>query len=123
MSEPVAIYAALADCTDPVVTVETSDLLAADRVVIAVLRNKGIDPATVTGAAGLALLKDLAVAEATAGAARRSAVDKDSGQWAKMDAYQKQAIALSTRIDRESLGLAVTGSGAAGYGSIPLGRG
>ena len=120
-----AIYAELTDCTDPVVTVEETDLDAADRTVLALLRNKGIDPTLVVDADGLALLCDLAVAEATANAARRQAVEgtSDSAMWAKHAAYTKQSMVLSQRIDRESLGLAAVVSGSAGYGSIPVGRG
>jgi hypothetical protein len=120
-----ATYAGLADCTDPVVTVEESDLEAADRMVAALLRNKGIPPASVTDADGLGLLRDFAVAEATANAARRQAVEGDpnSGMWAKYAAYTKHAVAVGQRIDRESLGLAAAGSGSAGYAAISLGRG
>lgn len=119
-----ALYAGLADCTDPVAVVEDLDLEAADRTVLALLRNKGIDPRLVTDADGLALLRDLAVADATAGAARRLAVEgaAESVMWSKHKFWTAHAIALGQRVNRESLGLAVAGSGASGYGSIPLGR-
>jgi hypothetical protein len=119
------IYAGLADCTDPVAVVEESDLDAADRTVLALLRNKGIDPTQIVGAEGLALLRDFAVADATASAARRLAVEGagDSVMWSKHKGYTQHALSLGQRINRESLGLALTGSGASGYGSIPLGRG
>lgn len=115
-------YADLTDCVDPVVSVEEIDLSAADRVIRALLRNKGIAPEDVTDPEGLALLRELAVAEATANAARRGAVEGDSALWKKWDAYSRQSRELGARCDRESLGLASTGTGAAGYGSIPLGR-
>ncbi len=121
-----ATYAGLGECTDPVVTVEESDLDAADVTVRRVLTNKGIDPADAgISADGLALLRALAIAEATAAAARRGAADggQDSAMWAKQRAYLAEAMRLTQSIDRESLGLAVVGSGAAGFGSIPLGRG
>ena len=119
-----ALYAQLTDCTEPVVVVEESDLEAADRLIGALLRNKGIDPAQVTDLAGLALLRDLAVSYATADAAMRGAADGgDSVMWAKHKAYTQRAQALAMRVDRESLGLAAAGSGSAGYASIPLGRG
>ena len=119
------VYAGLTDCTDPVAVVEEQDLEAADRTVLALLRNKGIDPTRVTDAEGLELLRDLAVADATAGAARRLAVEGagDSVMWSKHKFWTAHAIALGARINRESLGLAAAGSGASGYGSIPLGRG
>lgn len=118
------LYAGLADCTDPVVEVAESDLEAADRTLRALLRNKGIDPDAVTDTDGLALLKDLAVLEATATAARRGAADGgDTALWAKVKSYTAEAMRLAQRVDRESLGLATVGSGASGYGSIPVGRG
>jgi hypothetical protein len=119
-----AIYADLLDCTDPVVPVEESDLDAADRTVLTLLRNKGVDPTLVTDAGGLALLRDFAVAEASAYAARRTAVEgvSDSAMWAKHAAYTKHAMQLAQTINRESLGVAEVGSGAAGYGSIPVWR-
>ena len=123
-----ALYAQLTDCTEPVVVVEESDLEAADRLIGALLRNKGIDPAQVTDLAGLALLRDLAVSYATADAAMRGAHDAEyaesnSVMWAKHKNYLLRAERLETRVDRESLGLAPAGSGSAGYASIPLGRG
>lgn len=120
-----AIYVGLTDCTDPVVSVEETDLEAADRTVLALLRNKGIDPSLLVDTDGLALIRDFAAAEATANAARRQAVEGagDSVMWAKHAAYTKWAVALGQRIDRESLGLAAVGAGSAGYASIPVRRG
>lgn len=125
MAEPVIAgrFAALSDCDDPVVVVEESDLLHADKIVLAILRNKGIDPDEVASAEGLDLLCALAVGEATARAAKRGAVEGDAALWKKYETYGKDARELSLRIDRESLGLAAMGSGAAGYGSIRIGRG
>lgn len=117
------MYAGLADCIDPVVEVVESDLESADRIIAALLRNKGIDPAMVTGAEGLALLRDLAVMEATATAARRAAADGgDTVMWAKVRAYTAEAVRLSQRIGSESLGLVATGTAAAAFASIPLER-
>lgn len=119
-----AVYADLADCTDPVVIVEESDLESADRLVITLLRNRSVDPDDVTDADGLALLKDLAVAYATTDAARRGAHDAEQGSvmWAKHKSYRDRARDLSQMINRESLGIAATGSGASGYAAIPIGR-
>lgn len=119
-----AVYAAVSDCTDPVVTVEESDLEAADRLIGALLRNKGIDPAEVVDPDGLALLTDLAVSYATADAAMRGAADSgETVMWSKHRSYTQRAQGLAMRVDRESLGLAAAGSGGAGYASIPVGRG
>ena len=119
-----ARYAELFDCTDPVVTVEEADLERADGLVARLCTAKGIDPLdTGISAAGLVLLRDLAVAEAIAAAARRGAVEGDSPLWAKHKAWQAEAIRLGQQVDRETLGLAAAGSGSAGYGSITLGRG
>ncbi|MBV5274453.1 MAG: hypothetical protein JZU52_12690 [Lamprocystis purpurea] len=118
-----ALYATVEDCRDPLVSVGEADLLAADRAVEALLRNLGIDPAAVVDAAGRALLQDLAVAEATATAATGAAVESDSPLWAKAAAYRAQAKVLAARCNREALGVAALGSGAAGYASITLGRG
>jgi hypothetical protein len=119
------LYAGLTDCTDPVVTVEETDLEAADRLVTTLLRNRSVDPADVTDPDGLALLRDLAVAYATTDAARRGAHDADAGSvmWAKHKSYRDRARDLAQMVNRESLGLAATGSGAAGYAAIPMGRG
>lgn len=119
-----AVYAAVSDCTDPVVVVEETDLESADRLIGALLRNKGIDPADVIDPDGLALLRDLAVSYATADAAMRGAADGgESVMWTKHRSYTQRAQGLAMRIDRESLGLSETGSGGAGYASIPVGRG
>jgi limonene-1,2-epoxide hydrolase len=117
-----ATYAELADCSDPVVVVEEGDLEAADRMIAAVLRNKGIDPVGVVDVDGLALLKDLAVSEAIRLAATRGAADGETVLWRKVDEYRRRAQELAMRVDRESLGLAASGSGSAGYASIPVGR-
>lgn len=116
-------YAQRTDCNDRLVPVEAADLDAADRMIRALLRNKGIDPAEVTDTDGLALLRDLAVAEATRVAAARNAADGDTVLWKKADEARKRAQELAMRVDRESLGVAAVGSGSAGYGSIPVGRG
>jgi hypothetical protein len=117
-----ATYADLWDCTDPVVTVEETDLEGADLLVRTLLRNKGIDPEEVTGDDGLALLRRLAVAEATRTAAMRGAADGETVLWRKADELRKEVQHRSLTIDRESLGLETVGSGNAGYGSIPVGR-
>lgn len=117
-------FAGLADCTDPVVQVEASDLEQADVDVRTVLRNKSLDPEAVTDADGLALLRELAVAYATHQAAARAAADGgDTVLWRKADHYRRRAQDLSQRVNAETLGLAAAGSGAAGFGAIPLGRG
>lgn len=118
-----SIYAQRTDCNDPVVRVEATDLDAADRMIRALLRNKGIPPDDVTDAEGLALLRDLAVAEASRIAAARGAADGETVLWKKSEEFRKRAQELAMRVDRESLGVAVVGSGSAGYGSIPVGRG
>lgn len=118
-----ARYCSLADCTDPVVRVDESDLDAADRRVLALLRGSlGVEPDDVTSQDGLDLLRDLASAEATAAAARRQAVEGDSGMWRKWEAYRSEAREAASRINRESLGIEAAGSGASGYTAIPLGR-
>lgn len=118
-----ARWASIGDCYDPVVVVEEADLEAADRLVDAILSQQGIDPAEVTPPAGLALLRDLGAALATARAAMRGAVEVESPLWRKQQGWKEMADALAKRVDRESLGLAAPGSGLSGYGSIPVGRG
>jgi len=119
-----ARFADSADCVDPLVFVEEAQLEAADRTILALLRNKGVDPDEVTGDEGLGLLRDLAVAFASADAAAKSAHDGgESVLWAKQRWYTETATRLAQRVARESLGLAAAGSGASGFGSIGVGRG
>lgn len=118
------IYAGLSDCADPVVEVAEEDLVHADRVVGRTLKGRGIDPDLVVADDALELLRDLAVAEATARAAARLAADGgDTALWAKQRYYQADAIRIGATISRETMGLESLGSGTVGYSSIPVGRG
>lgn len=120
-----ARFSSLADCTDPVVRPDESDLEAADRHLITLCRNRGVDLATAApDADGLELLRMTAVAYALSLAAQRSAADSADGvMWKKYDTYRTQARDLGLTVNRESLGVTVAGSGSAGFASIPTGRG
>jgi len=119
-----ATYAGPADCTDPVVTIEESDLEDADKYIRTLLRRIGIDPdIALPDADGLDLLRRLAVAHAQMIAALRGAADGETVLWRKHDSYRAQAAGLEKSVNAETLGLAATGSGASGYGSVAIGRG
>ena len=121
-----ATWADLADCTDPVVVVEEAQLEQADIAIGAMLRRLGIgaDAETDMSADGLALLRRLAVQIGTAEAATASMQSggQDDVMRAKADSYRRMAQETARLVDRESLGLAAAGSGAAGWGSITVGR-
>lgn len=119
-----AVYAGLADCTDPVVTVEESDLEDADRYIRTLLRRIGVDPDAATpGADGLDLLRRLAVAHATMIAALRGAADGETVLWRKHESYRTQAAGLEKAVNAETLGLSAPGGGASGWGNVAVGRG
>jgi hypothetical protein len=123
---PMADFADFADCRDPTIQVREEDLRDADVRVRAVLRNLGIgaeDEAEISDE-GRDLLRMLAVAYATAGAALASmhSGGLEDLMRAKYDLLTARAKEVVARVDRESLGIAETGSGAAGLGSVTVGR-
>lgn len=116
-------FVALHDCVDPTVVVEADDLERAHRLVLAQVKGRGVDPDDVTDADGLALLADLEAAQTILLAALRGVSEGDTVLQSKVDEYRARAEQLLALVSRESLGLARPGSGSAGYGSIPVGRG
>jgi len=84
----------------------------------------GADAEADISADGRALLRRLAVQIGTAEAALASmqSGQQDDVMPAKESRYRKLAQETARLVDRESLGLAAAGSGAAGWGSITVGR-
>jgi hypothetical protein len=114
-----SIYAQIADCVDPSVTVTQANVEEADVYVDGELWAHGINPADVM--LPNARLKTLAVTWAIRLAAIQGAIGENSPLIDKAKEYQKTADLLAKQITRESLGLSVATS--SGYGSITLGRG
>ncbi len=113
-----ATYADIADCTDPVVTVEEADLVNADTAVDSALVARGIDPDDVT--LPQPLLTQLAAYYAQSLAAAKAQADEGGPLPRKAEYYRQLYKDTLPGLTRAALGLAVPG---VGYGTVTIGRG
>ncbi len=98
-----AKYAAVSDVTDTTITVTEEDLLEADNYVDNLLKQRGIDPQSIT--LPNETLKLLAVYYATYRALIREAVHEDSILIDKAKQYEKLYKEKAEQISPETLGV------------------